>query len=356
MSLTLVTTATWPAHKLLSAAEPRTGIDFSRALSREIGIDWQGHSLGAAVADLAQHLNIVILLDRRVDPHTPVNLKIQGKPATQLLDRLATDLQLEIAVVESVIYIAPLGVGNALGSRTSQLSESNLPAGWRQKIPLGWPRLSEPRARLQQMVRQRQVSLAHLERVPHDLWDAIRLPPMPLFLQVEILLAGFDLRLVFEINSATVSPTTRTASTYVRSHSVPGGFAWNERDIIRVLGRVSSIKRVGRRAELQGTSWQHAKLDSLLRVDPRQIAVGTKRYTVPRTRGRLGPVVKQISGLLKLEVRYSADVTDKDLEQIVEFTVKDATRVQLLDAILAGTSLRHQLVDNQWIIEPKDKR
>jgi hypothetical protein len=59
---------------------------------------------------------------------------------------------------------------------------------------------------------------------------------------------------------------------------------------------------------------------------------------------------------LKLEVRYSADVTDKDLEQIVEFTVKDATRVQLLDAILAGTSLRHQLVDNQWIIESKDKR
>jgi hypothetical protein len=59
---------------------------------------------------------------------------------------------------------------------------------------------------------------------------------------------------------------------------------------------------------------------------------------------------------LKLEVLYSADVTDKDLEQIVEFTVKDATRVQLLDAILAGTSLRHQLVDNQWIIESKDKR
>jgi hypothetical protein len=339
----------WPRPSW--AAELKTGIEFSRALGRETGVDWHEHSLGIAVAELSKHLNVAILLDRRVDPQTPVDLTIQGTTAVQLLDRLATDHQLEIAVVESVIYIAPHGAGNVLGGRTNQLSKMKLPARWRRRTALRWPRLSEPRVRLQQLLSNQALHSSQLEQIPHDLWDAVHLPSMPLFLQVEIILAGFELQLVFDREgTATISPIRGTASTYIKSHSVPGSFVWNDSKIRDVVGQVISLTHAGRHAILQGTSWQHAKLDSLLRA---RRGTSKTHYTVPKTSGPLGQLVKEIARKLMLKVRYSDEVTDEARSEIVEFSVKEATRMELLDAILAGTSLRHRVVGDEWIIEPK---
>ena len=333
----------------------KIGSDFFSALTEHRGVEWKGLPLHVAVEQLTNDLKLAIFLDRRIDPTTPIDVSVENQPVYGLLDQVAKSAKLDIAVIEYVVYLAPAGQGDQIGARAKRLGKQRLPVGWKGRHPLDWARLGSPREQLEKQLLQHRIRLVNSAAIPHDLWRATHLPSMPLSLQTQIIAAGFGLEVNVGKDQARLDPEKAIEPRYSERHTVPATFAWDEERLVKILGGGQLEKR-SKDVTLVGTSWQQAKLAAALRQRPQADATapGTVvQYTVPKTRGPLVKIIPALAKRLMLQVQLSDKIEQKELDQVVEFSVTNATRKQLLDAIFADTDLNNRVVDGNWIIEPR---
>jgi hypothetical protein len=346
------------ANSTLRGRDLKTGSDFFSALTQQRGVEWKGLPLHIATEQLSADLKLAIFLDRRVDPNTRIDVSADKAPVYQLLDELAESAKVEIAVIEFVVYLAPIGAGDQIGARAQRVAEQRFPVAWTGRRTLDWPRLSSPREQLEKMFALRRLRLGNAESIPHDLWRATHLPAMSLPLQSQIIAAGFDLDLKVNRNEGRFEPITTVEPRYSDRYAVPKTHDWDTDRVVKILGDNVRIDAGVKAVTLVGTSWQHAKLAAILRQRPTKPispnAPGTVvQYTVPKTSGPLAKIIPALAKRLMLEVQLSDKIELKDLDQVVEFSVTNATRKQLLDAIFADTKLANRVVKGKWIIEPR---
>jgi hypothetical protein len=333
-----------------------TGSEFHQGLTRGGGLSWREQPLRPALQKLGKQFDIAIFLDRRVDPSQTINLNIENKPLYEVLDEIAAELELELAVVGSVVYVGPPTTANALGCRVRDMTANKTPTAWRRSQPLAWPRLTEPRSGLERIFAEQSLDVTGIERVPHDLWDLTDLPPLPLAIQTQIVLAGFDLELTFGATQRAEvrSLAGKQTSVYSATYTIPKTFAWDAEEIGAILGKSAVVNRVRQRAVLKGTSWQHAKLAAKLTVTKSsRSSPGEVVFSMSKTRGTLRQLAPAFAARLKLQLELSDKISAATLDQVVEISVTNATRTQLLDAVIADTGLKQRVEKDTWIIEPK---
>lgn len=342
--------------------EFHTGPDFYSALTVRRAVRWGKIPLRVAADQLSAGSQVAIFIDRRIDPQTEVSL-ISEQPTFALLDELAQSADLEIAVVDSVIYLAPPGKGDQLGALAFQHQQQRLPAPWRDRRPLNWPRLTAPGDALERLFAQRRVTVDNMEAIPHDLWRETQLPASPLVLQTELIVAGFGLHCHIDATGeASLEPVPAISPFFRQRYAVPQRFRWDESLLELAVGREvlrsDNLQRTRESVTLVGTSWQHAKLRALLlrrsAANPTNPSAGKTQYTLPKTKGSLRRLIPGLAKSLKLQVQLSDQVTDEMLDQVVEFSVTKATRDQLLDALLKDSALEYRIDGSKWIVRPKN--
>jgi hypothetical protein len=323
----LASIASQPLHAQLRGRDLKKGGEFLAVLTQRRGVEWKGLPLHVATEQLSADLKLAIFLDRRVDPTTPIDVSADNGPVYQILDQMAESAKLDVAVIESVVYLAPAGTGNEIGARGHRMAQQRLPAVWRTSRPLDWPRLSSPKEQLEGLLRGRRLRVVNSAEIPHDVWRATHLPAIPLSVQTQILLAGFELEVSVSRNVASLRAVSSVEPIYSQKHNVPKFFDWDEKKLGEILGengRLAKTRAKGASgassAELLGTSWQHAKLAAVLRTPPENAAapVGTVQYSVPKTRAPLNNIIQQLAKRLMLEVQLSEKIEPKALNQIVE--------------------------------------
>jgi hypothetical protein len=182
---------------------------------------------------------------------------------------------------------------------------------------LVWPRLTEPRGLIIQLVEQHGWRVENATTIPHDLWAAGELPSMPLADQLSVLIAGFDL-------------TYRVDGSKKTIEVVPA--AWPK----------SSPRPLARRSERAATT--------------RAKAPSKQVFTLRVENQPVGRVLQQLAARLnwKLDVDANAiRAAGLSLDKLVSFNVQNASEQQLLDALLAPAGLAATPNGDRLRIAPK---
>lgn len=306
----------------LAAGAWLTGSALQKRLADPIDLSWSGPPLRDSLQRLSQAEQIAVFLDRRIDPGRKLDLKVSRTPLRSALEEIASRQQIGFCLFGSVAYFGPPTAAAQLRTLSALRTQEvrRLPAAGRlllQSKPLAWADFATPRDILTQLAQQNGLTLEGLDRVPHDLWAAADLPPLPLVDRLTLVALQFDL-------TFTVSPDGRTITLV----PVPDGLV----------------------AE-NGTENGPAAKEKPRRpgVPPeRPPAGGEKRvHTLRIEKKPLGPVLQELARRLNFELQIDQKaITDAgiSLDQLISVQVQKASDDELLRAVTrpAGLEFRRQ--------------
>jgi len=330
-------------------------------------MDWDQVSFRSALDDLAAAGDFDLLLDRRVDPDRLFSAKIQNQPLQAGLDQVAGAEQLGVSQLGGLVYVGPSDAAARL--RTLAVLRGNelqrLPpdarAPWETVATWSWPRLSEPRALLEELAAESGIELAGLERIPHDLWLAGQLPPLSVADRLTLLANEFDLtyRVSADGRRAELIPLPAKIQLARR---YPGGrdaetlaAEWRERS------PQATIKVQAAQITVSGLLEDHERLAQ--RTPPPKAPATTAPVDPSLVRNRLeikslplGGVIEGLAKKLSLKVEMDSAAVERagiSLGQPISIDVKDATTEQLWQAILEPVGLTFTIEENVLRIAPK---
>ncbi|HEX3601209.1 MAG TPA: hypothetical protein VHU84_13750 [Lacipirellulaceae bacterium] len=291
-------------------------------------IHWQGVPLRDAIARLQPLFDEPVFVDRRVNPDMKVTLDIAAQSAEQVLAGIATDQELGVARLGRLVYLGPKAAAEQLRPlatlRTREVAR--LPADVRTALmsrkQLSWPRLSEPRQIVSDVVGQSGWRITNPDQIPHDLWAANELPELSVAEQLTALLIGFDL--TFELRAADRSI-----------------------QIVPIVG--ASSLRPTHAAPSRSTATAAAKHPT-----------GTTKqvYTLRVQEKPVGAVLHELATRLHWSIQIDEDAiraAGKSMDQRVSFSVDNADQDKLLDALLTPAGLKYQLDGEQIKITPRSE-
>ena len=163
-----------------------------------------------AVTLLSQEHRIALFLDRRVDPDQKVDLSVQNLPLEEVLNRIADEHGFAVTLFGSVGYLGPpeatakLRTLAILRREEAHRFGAEIERRLVQPGPLRWDDLATPRELLAGLAEQSGVTIAGMDRIPHDLWAAADLPSMSLIDRLTLLAMQFDLTFQISSNGRTL--------------------------------------------------------------------------------------------------------------------------------------------------------
>lgn len=276
------------------------------------------------LADWCQRMGDVagcpVILDRRIDPTTPVTIACDHEPLTAVLARVAATVDAEPQVLTSTIRLVPRSQGDlvlrAEAARRATIAE--LPAGPRQVLEARdeshWVAGSTPKYLLEATTEYGNARLTGIDAIPHDHFPALVLPPLSLAERIDLLLAHFDRRAEWKAGA--------------------GG---------RPTGRIVPLD--------QGVTAATA-VATVPRQTPRPKA-GTRDVFTLRLEAPLDEALRAVAARLGLAVAIDEDALRArgvSSREIVRATVRDASRDELLDAIVAPLGLRWRIEDDTLVV------
>ena len=336
-----------------------TGSGLTKQLAQPVGVYWSDNPLRQAVDGLSHAHRVAVLIDRRVDPGQTLDLAVTDVPLEQVLEEIARSRSLGVCSVGPVTYLGPPPVTSRLPTLAELRREEarGLPSGKGRKFLLskriGWDDFATPRDLLRELAADNGIELLGSDRVPHDLWAAADLPPLPLADRLTLIAGQFDLTFQIAADGQTVTlvPVPDDVAI-VRSY--PGG-----RQPEQLAAKWAAllpncrIKVVNGKIYVRGLLEDHARITASgptprhPATGPGHPAQGETRFTVREGKGSLGEVLQQLAARLQMQLeidRAGLERAGISLQEQVSFSDKDATLDELFEAVLApaGCTFRRE--------------
>jgi hypothetical protein len=225
--------------------------------------------------------------------------------------------------------------------------------------PMQCEELTEPRQWVERLCREAQLHLENPELIPHDLWPAVELPPMPWSDRLTLVLAGFSLTFQLDASGRSLRLTPITTGNVIERRYSPSGSAANlSVQLKRVLPDAKIRVEHGQLIVVSRQEDQE-KIERLLAGQPVRTAASPKSKPV-RPAGELlmtlsvtaqpaGAVVHRVAESLGKRLIYDDSVVEK-LKMPVTLDVKDATPEHMLNATLHPLGLSYKLTSQELII------
>jgi len=281
---------------------------------RTATIHWQSVPLRDAIGRLQKLFGESTFLDRRVDPSKRVSLDIVASSVEQVLTPIAAEHGWGVSRLGEVVYLGPVGaarqlegVAAARREDVAKLSRSQR-AIFERKRALSWPRLTEPRTLVVELIEKNGWRVADAERIPHDLWTAGRLSELTLADQLTLLLIGFDI-------TYKIQPTSRTV-------------------------QIVPFDKTARVARVESSPSRPAPpLREPSRGETKQV------YSLRVAEKPVGAVARELGKQLHWQIEFdeaAIRAAGLSLDARVSFAVENVERDELLDAVLrpAGLTFR----------------
>ena len=331
----------------------KTEAAFQRALeSRFQNVQWPGgSSLREQVDRLAQWQQVAIFLDRRIDPSQEVTLSARDISLAEVFDQLAAQVGGAATYVGSVVYIGPREQITGLSQIASQRAEEAraLPKSQGRRFLNAqrwkWDQLSEPRELLTELAEQGRVAIEGLERVPHDLWPEVSLPPLSWTDRLTMVLAGFGLTFEFAQQGRAVRLVDWPTATWV-TRSYQSTLPQTRFAELAAQFPDGQLRSTEGGLELEGTLEDHERLRRLL---AQQSAPGRTKPVPPRTvhslrvsQQQVGAILRVLEQQLGMRVELGPAVAAK-LSERVSFDLRDVPLEKILEATLRPAGLTFEL-------------
>jgi hypothetical protein len=231
---------------------------------------------------------------------------------------------------------------------------------------LAWDDFAAPRDILGKLAEKSRLQIVGLERVPHDLWAAAELPPLPLVDRLTLILGQFDLG--FQVSpdgdSITLAPLPARVAI-VRSY--PGG-ADAEQLAATWAAEMPQceVKASGGKVYVRGLLEDQERIALLSRPasrppktvthPPAKVGNSAQRFTMRARPGPLRALLEQLAFQMQLELKIDEEAIKKaniSLDQIVSFAgVENASFDELWTAALKSTGCTYRHHGKTLWIEP----
>lgn len=351
--------------RIASAADWKTGAALDQALGQPIGITWSERALRGGLQRLSHETGVAIFLDRRIDPDQELNLQKSPRPLDTLLSEIAATFSAHTSRLAAVIYIGPEESADELATvaalRRQEIAKLSTDerASLLASRPLQWEELAEPRQLVEQLCREVHRSIENPEQIPHDLWPAVELPPLPWSDRLTLVLAGFGL--TFELNapgqSIRLIPMPE-GNVIERRYRPPGAAGSLSAQLKRVLPD-AKIRVENGHFIVTSHQEDHEKIERLIAGQPIRSAPQAKAKTA-KPAGELvltlsvreqpaGAVARTLAESLGKRLIYDESVVEK-LKTPVTIDLKDATPARVLDATLHPLGLSYDLSEKELTI------
>ena len=342
-----------------------TGASWRQKLAQPADVFWRNAPLGESLESFSRAHQVAVLIDRRVDPGQPLDLKRQATPVLKILLDAAASRNLGLCLFGPVTYFGPAPITHDLRTvgELRRREIRSLPSSVARKFarakPLGWDDFATPRDLLARLAADGPFEMLELDRVPHDLWAAADLPALPLTDRLTLILGQFDL--TFQVTpDGTAVTLVPIAPDPALLRSYPGGR--RPEQLLKAWKAVAPEGRfeiVGQKIFVRGRLEDHERIDASRRParrktpPPKAVDPSRLRFTVKERNEPLGGVLRQfttqLAAQLGLELKIDVDALEAagvSLEQLVSFDVEQATFEELLDAILLPAGCKWQRTGN----------
>lgn len=274
--------------------------------------DWAARVTATGTASHA-----AIVLDGRIDPNTRVTITCRGEPIAEIADRVAAAVGGAVDVLDTTLRIVPRDRAGIVprAEVARRLTVAALPSARRRILerrePTMWPAGVTPREIVAAAAETAAIRIHGLDAIPHDHLAAAALPPLSLAERLDLVLASYDLRVEWRRDGG---------------HIVP---------IDTGLDGIEAPPRLRRPAPA-----------------PAAVA-GTQRFTL-RLAAPLDEAVPALARQLGIDGRIDREsLVARGIQpgEVVRVDVRDATRDELFDALVAPLDLRWRIDGNQLTID-----
>lgn len=349
------------------AATWATGVALQKRLAGRVNVVCSGQTFRTAAEELGKLHSVAVLIDRRIDPGNRVDLTIDQTSLAEAFEKLAAKQKLSFGMVGPVAYFGPPGAASRLRTLAAiHLDElKTAPEAVRRHLlqtrPMAWKDFATPRELLAELAKQGNLKVDGLDRVPHDLWAAADLPPLPLL--DRLLLVSMQFELDFRIGNDGVIHLVAAPEkpALVRQYDA-GRDAAATIERFAALAPGAEIKEAGGKIEVRGSLDDHQRLAAPPQT-PKHPATPAKggpakvkidKLTVQNK--PLGPVLEQLGARLNLDLEIDKQaIADAgiSLNQLVSVDVKNVSVDELLRQLLRATGLTFRREGDTVVIEPK---
>lgn len=338
------------------------GDAFERKLQSELRVTWQNKPLREALENLSQSQRVGIMLDRRIDPGVELDLSLRDATVESGMEAIAAELGLGVSFVGPLVYVGPTESVERLATMAMMLEDQAeaLPATTRKKLlrreATVWKRLGSPRELCRELADRHGLEVRGLDRVPHDVWPEISLPPLTVIQRLTLLLGGFDLACELNPRSGVLQVIALPdQASFTKSYRVKPATLQRTLGKLRERFPEASIKTSGREQLLvAGTAAVHRAAEQLAGPGrPSSTSVtNTKRvYTFNVKNKRGTDILRYLTQqwMLTLEVAPEAEET---LEKNISLSLKEASQEEVMKAILAPLKLRYEIQGARLLVMP----
>lgn len=358
-----------PASGAAGAAEGGwlAGEALKQALSQKVAVTWSNVAARRAIEEFSLAQRVAVVLDRRVDPDQKVELSFSDVPLAEAFQRIASRLDVGTAMVGPVAYFGPKSTARRVATVSALASEavSRLPSQargrWLQTKAWKWEDLAEPRELVEEALRENGLVVENPKQIPHDLWAAADLPPLPLAARLTLILCQFDLTFEPAKDGASIRLVPMPEQPVIqRDYSVAGSAAEAAAKLKKMeLLADAEVSVAGGKVVVRGRQEDQEIASELLAGRPARrttVSEGRKVYSMPRVDAPVSKLLETISRQLNLEIeidRPAIAAAGISLEKTVQVDVKDVTADQLLKAVLEPAGLVYQQRGNVVNVKPK---
>jgi hypothetical protein len=297
-----------------------------------VSVQWRETPFGESLKRLAEAQKIGLLIDRRLDPSTPLHFESTGQPLGQMLQQLALSLGQGCDLFETTVYLAPKDTAEMLPvlleeqqNRLEKLTPRRA-AIFRRKRSLHIPFLSEPKEILQKLALQNNFRWKNIEILPHDLWNEKSLNNLSLNELLTILLIGFEMTFEIEDDGETLVMLQLS-----KQQSMPRPTENIETPSKNAEQNIQNIQKIQNAQKIQNVP---------------KIPLAQRRFTLKVENQRLDILLQSLTERLNLKLELnekSLAVKGIQADSRVSFDVKNATIAQLFRAILRPLKLDFQI-------------
>jgi hypothetical protein len=332
------------------------GEALKQALSQKVGVSWSNVAARRAIEEFSRTQRVAFVLDRRIDPDQKIELAFSDVPLTEAFQRIARRLDIGTAMVGPVVYFGPKRAARRVATVAALANEAALrltspaKARWLQAKAWKWEDLARPRDLVDEALRENGIVVENPKQIPHDLWGAADLPPLPLATRLTLVLCQFDLTFEVTKDGASIQLVPMPERPVIqRDYSVTGSAAEAASKLKKTeLLADAEVSVAGGKVVVRGTQEDQEIVSELIagRTARRTtVSEGRKVYSMPRVDAPVSKLLETIGRQLNLEIqidRPAVSAAGISLEKSVQVDVKDVTADQLLNAVLEPAGLMYE--------------